>query len=121
MFPRLRTEQNPLVDADQVARNDAIFREANEGIERAAQQLGGAERVPFICECADLSCRDVVRLTLPEYDDVRSSPIRFFVAAGHELVGTELEEVIARRPGYVVVEKRAGAAPLAADLDPRSG
>ena len=120
MFPRLPREQNPHVDADQVARNDAIFRDANERIERAAQQLGGADVVPFICECADLSCREVVRLGLLEYEDVRSSPVRFFVATGHELEGTELEEVIARRPGYVVVEKRAGAAPIAAELDPRS-
>lgn len=120
MFPRLPGEHKGPVDAEQVARNDAIFRDANEGIERAARQLGGAERVPFICECVDLSCREVLRLTLSEYEDIRSSPVRFVVAAGHELDETELEQVIARRPGYVVVEKQGEAAPIAAELDPRS-
>ena len=108
------------MDAEQVARNDAIFREANERIEQAAQQLDHAEHVPFICECADLSCREIVRLTVSEYEDVRSSPVRFVLMTGHELEGTGLEEVIARRPEYVVVEKRAEAAPLAAELDPRN-
>jgi hypothetical protein len=120
MFSRRPWEHNGLMDAEQVARNDAIFREANEAIERAARELGDGEPVPFICECADLSCRELVRLTLSEYEDVRSSPVRFIAAAGHQLEGTDLEEVVARRPGYVVVEKRAGAAPIAAELDPRS-
>ena len=120
MFPSRPWENNGLMDAERVARNDAIFREANEGIERAAKQFAPPEPVPFICECADLSCRELVRLTLSEYEDVRSSPVRFVVAAGHQLDGTDLEEVVARRPGYVVVEKRAGAAPIAAELDPRS-
>ena len=102
-----------------MARNDAIFREANERIEEAAQQLDHPEQVPFICECADLSCREIVRLTVSEYEDVRSSPVRFAVMPGHELEGTEFEQVIARRPEYFVVEKRAEAAPLAAELDPR--
>jgi hypothetical protein len=104
------------VNAEQVARNDAIFREASEQIERVAQQLDGTEHVPFICECADLSCREIVRLTLFEYEDIRSSPVRFVVTAGHELEGTELEEVVARHPEYVVVEKRAEAGPIAAEL-----
>ena len=104
-----------------MARNDAIFRDANERIEQAARQLDHAEHVPFICECADLSCREIVRLTVSEYEDVRSSPVRFALMPGHDLQASEFEAVIARRPGYVVVEKRAEAAPLAAELDPREG
>ena len=121
MFPRVPGEHNPLMDAEQVARNDAIFREANERIEHAAQQLGRAEQVPFICECADAACREIVQLTLSEYEDVRTSPVRFFVAVGHDLDDTGIEEVVARRPGYEVIEKRREAAPIAADLDPRGG
>ena len=121
MFPPVPGEHNSLMDAEQVARNDAIFRDANERIKSAAQHVGGPEHVPFICECADSRCREIVRLTLSEYEDVRTSPIRFLIALGHDLEDTEREEVVARRPRYWVIEKRGEARPLAAELDPRAG
>ena len=50
-------------------RNDAIFREANEGIREAAKEhlTDGDEQVPFLCECADPNCRELVLLALAEY------------------------------------------------------
>jgi hypothetical protein len=38
---------------ERIVRNDALFREANEGIREAAEDhLEGDEQVPFLCECA---------------------------------------------------------------------
>jgi len=108
------------VDAEQIARNDAIFRDANERIGEAARTVGREEQVPFICECADPSCRDIVRLTLREYEDVRSSPTRFVVVPEHEGDRDDASEVVARRSGYLVVEKVGRAGEVAAELDPRT-
>jgi hypothetical protein len=109
------------VDDEQVARNDAIFREANERIERAANQFAGADPVPFICECAEPSCRDVIRLPLAEYERIREHATWFVVAPGHEASAGDAAEIVETKDGYHVVEKVGRAAEVAAELDPRSG
>jgi len=107
------------VDAEQVARNDAIFREANEHIEEAAEAFGHSGAVPFICECAVASCREIVRLTLEQYEHVRSEPTTFLVTPGHEDVAPEVEDVVERGDGYVIIEKLGKAADVAEELDTR--
>jgi hypothetical protein len=100
-----------------VGRNEAIFREINEGIERG--QWPGEEDAPvgFRCECARLGCTDLVELTVHEYEGVRQHSRRFLVVPGHER--TDLELVVETRPGYLVVEKRSQAAAEAEATDPR--
>jgi hypothetical protein len=90
-----------------IAENQSAFRVANERIEAAASNLGLAEPVPFICECADRECTEIVRLTFDGYEDVRQYPRRFFNAPGHEAlsVGAGAGVVVDRHDGYVVVEK----------------
>jgi hypothetical protein len=75
--------------------------------------------VPFICECATESCAVIVKLSLAEYEEVRSAPTRFFVAPGHQAcegVVTILED----HERYVVLEKEGPAGEVATGLDPRS-
>ncbi len=107
------------MNPERIARNDATFRKANESIAVAARQLVPDERVPFICECADPDCREIVRLTLTQYEGVRSDPARFVTAPGHE--EGEHASVVEAADGYVVVQKRGEAGAVAAELDPRSG
>ena len=57
-------------------------------------------------------------MTVAEYENVRSDPTHFAVLPGHEVL--DLEEVVARNDRFLVVRKKAGAAEVAAQLDPRS-
>ena len=100
---------------ERVARNEALFREFNERVERLA---GDSPRIDFLCECGDLDCLERLSLTRTTYEQVRSDPRRFVVAPGHE--DTDIARVVARREGYVVVEKTADAARVAIEHDPRS-
>jgi hypothetical protein len=119
-FPPRTPRKNDLVDAEQVARNDSIFRDANESIERAAREYGRAEQVPFICECAEPECRELISLSLREYEGIRANPKRFVVAPGHEASAQQHVVTVDERPGYHVVEKIGAAAEVAAELDPRT-
>jgi hypothetical protein len=104
---------------ERIARNDSVFREANEKIADYASGHDFVDQVPFICECATESCLTIVDLSLAEYEEVRSSPTRFFVARGHE----ESEGAISMledRERYLLVEKDGRAGEIATDLDPRS-
>jgi hypothetical protein len=67
---------------ERVARSEAV-REANDQIRDAARRHDVRERVPFLCECVDARCTEVVRLSLVEYDEVRAEPTGFVVAPGH--------------------------------------
>lgn len=71
---------------ERAARNDAVFREANEGIKASAAQYGMTSRIPFICECPDSSCTTILQLSLSAYEEIRSEARRFLVATGHESV-----------------------------------
>jgi hypothetical protein len=104
---------------ERIVRNDAIFREANDGIREAAEEhlLDGDERVPFLCECADPNCRELVRLTLGEYQLIRSDPRLFVNIPGHQASAHGWAEAIAGRDGHVVVEKVGPAGDLAEELE----
>jgi hypothetical protein len=100
------------------AANETTVRDVNEAIERG--QWPGEQDSPstFRCECARLDCNQMIALTPLEYEQVRRHPRRFVLVPGHELA--EIEPVVERHPGYVVVEKRGEAGELADERDPRS-
>ena len=104
---------------ERIARNDSTFRDANEKIAKAASKYERVEQVPFICECATESCTVIVRLSLAEYEEVRSAPTRFFVAPGHQ-ASEGVVSILEDREGYVVLEKKGRAGEVATELDPRS-
>jgi hypothetical protein len=107
------------VEAAQVARNDAIYRAANERIEAVAQGYEVAGPIPFICECADTTCTAVVLLTLAQYERIRAHPTHFLNLPGHELPANEHVDVVRREPAYLVIEKKGRAAEIVRELDPR--
>jgi hypothetical protein len=101
-----------------LARNEVLFRETNEAIERGQWPAEQNKRVRFRCECSRTDCGNAVEVTLGEYEQVRSEPRRFLVTPGHET--PEIETVISRAPGHVIVEKQDRAGETAQALDPRS-
>ena len=107
--------------AERVARNNHAFRVANEGISAAATALEADFPITFVCECADERCTDLVRLTLPEYEDIRGHDLWFIVVAGHERRAGPYEQVIEERRGYVIVEKVGDAAQIVKDLEAEAG
>jgi hypothetical protein len=101
-----------------LAANETVFREVNEGIERGQWPGEGDHPVRFRCECARLGCNLMLELTLAEYEQVRSHPRRFLMIDGHQV--PELERVVQREPGYLVVQKLDEAGEKAEEADPRS-
>jgi hypothetical protein len=98
------------------AENEATFREANERIRAAERELRPPlERVPYLCECEDVHCREPIRLTASEYEHVREDGATFAIARGHPSQGNVLEE----HDQYLVVCKPDGAGEVARALDPR--
>jgi hypothetical protein len=100
-----------------LARNEALFRETNEAIERGQWPDDPAKLVRFRCECSRLDCNEAVEITLASYEHVRQSPRRFVVVEGHAM--QEIETVVSREGGYAIVEKRDVAGETAAATDPR--
>lgn len=102
------------------ARNEALFREVNERLERVAKQAGERGWPPedgyfeFHCECG--KCPEKVQMTIAEYESVRAQDDRFTLATGHDT--PELEGVVERTERYVIVDKYGVAEALVAD-DPR--
>jgi hypothetical protein len=103
---------------ERIAKNDAIFREANERIREAAAEHGIEDgKVPFICECADPACRRVVLLDLEEYREIRSNPRWFLNADAHDAPEADAARVVERRQCYLIVEKTGRAGDVAEALD----
>ena len=101
--------------AERVGKNEAVFREVNERI-RDVTRDSTAE---YLCECGDAICTETIQMTVADYERVRAEPTHFAVLPGHEI--PDVEDVVSRNDGFVVVQKKAGeAAALATELDPRS-
>ena len=108
------------------ARNESLFREVNDRIEELSKNVEAQGIAPegglieFHCECGREDCTERVRLTVAEYERVRSDNDRFAVAPGHET--PEMEVVVEAGDRFVVVDKLPEAEPLVgADGKPRSG
>jgi hypothetical protein len=89
-------------------RNEELFREVNLNIAKLEDQArrtdDPAEPLPLICECAHTRCSASIEVDAETFKRVRETPLRFFVAEGHEEL--DVEDVVERRKGYLIVEKR---------------
>lgn len=103
-----------------IARNNATFRDANERIGVAAGTYGVEMAVPFICECADPACSEIVPLELEQYDQIRADSRRFLNVPGHEAAAQGAAVVVEKGDGYVIVEKVGHAGAVVEALDERT-
>ena len=99
------------------ARNEAIFREINEGIRRGRWPGEEDSMTSFRCECASLGCTDMLALSFREYERIRNHPRRFIVAPGHERL--DVEVVVETHPNHLIVQKVGEAGHVAEEADPR--
>lgn len=97
--------------------DQARFRYSNERLRRTAAHVRfePTDRVPFLCECTDRDCFEVVMLSLEEYDRLRTHPNWFLLVAGHEDDESTQERIVEAENGYAIVEDRrrdrSGASP----------
>src|SRR5687768_2102655 len=68
---------------ERLAKNEALFRVANERMSRWEERHEGEEAELYYCECANPDCREQLRLLGADYERVRSNSRQFFVAPGH--------------------------------------
>lgn len=101
---------------ERAARNESTFRHINESIKDSAERFHSDDN-DFVCECSDIECTALIRVTLDEYERVRSRGDHFAVVAGHERL--DVERVVERTDRFLVVEKTGAGASIAEGLDPR--
>jgi hypothetical protein len=109
---------------DRIAENETIFRNANEGLRREWAELrrGPDDDVLFVCECGDITCREVIPMTLAEYEDVRADANTFAITTGHDDPATEEVlpgSLLDRNDRFAVVRKRSPQRRITEAEDPR--
>jgi hypothetical protein len=102
---------------EQIARNEALFREVNERVQEVSEDRATL-MTDFVCECGDTGCTQSIQLRDEEYEHVRADPLLFAIVPGHEIL--DVEEVVAENQRFYVVRKHVAEAALARDTDPRS-
>jgi hypothetical protein len=104
--------------AEKAAANESTFRGANERLEQKAAELSfGEEPSPYLCECEDRGCTQVILLARHEYEAIRAHPRTFVVLPGHESGDERMIEEGAR---FIIVEKTGEEGRLVEEKDPRS-
>ena len=100
-----------------MAENEARFRSANDAIVATARELEVETLVPFVCECSDAACTEIVRMSVGEYLDVRADPRHFFVRLEHADVAQRAGVALRRHDRYVVIRKTGTAGEVAERLE----
>ena len=103
--------------AREVGRHQSLFREVNERIEELAETFDVKHELTILCECGSGDCAERIALSEDEYEQLRRIPTHFAVLPGHEI--PDVERVVERHDGFVVVEKFGESAKAAIRLDPR--
>jgi hypothetical protein len=102
---------------ERIARNDATFRVANERIAETAAEQRIDRLVPFICECAEPRCTEIIQLSMEEYRSVRAEPTQFLTVPDHEGGPASAARVVAENNRFVIVRKTGRAGEVARELD----
>lgn len=105
---------------ERIARNNATFRQANERISAIAAEYQADFRLPFVCECADATCREILRLFPEQYEEIRANSRHFLQAPGHDVADRGAAVIVAERDNYVIVEKTGHAGDAAVAMDERT-
>jgi hypothetical protein len=107
---------------EEIGQAQVAYRTENEAIQASADKLTLLGPIPFVCECPDRDCSEIVRLSFDEYEAIRQYPRRFFNVSGHEAesVIAGAERIIAVAGDLTVVEK-IGVAGQVADAHQRPG
>lgn len=102
-----------------IGENEVIFREVNERVRESEETFdSGRGEAEFVCECGDAGCVDRIRMTLEEYEELRSNPTHFAIRPGHDI--PDVETIVSREGRYDVVRKLPGGPEeLAISTDPR--
>jgi hypothetical protein len=104
--------------AERAAANESTFRGVNERLEQKAAELSfGEERTPYLCECEDRGCTQVIFLARQEYEAIRANPRTFVLAPGHQ---SSDDRVVQEEPTFTIVEKTGEEGRLVEEQDPRS-
>ena len=92
------------VSTDRLVRGQVLFRHLNERFsEDAESHFIANPGVAFVCECRTRDCDEFIALDLEEYKAIRSLPMLFLVAPGHET--PQVENVVETNDLYALVEK----------------
>src|SRR3954452_14757432 len=90
-----------------VGHNEALYRHVNERIDDLNDALGAVDdELVIICECGDLKCAEQITVARDVYESTRANPSLFVLRPGHQ--AEDVEFLVERAQGYVVVEKRPG-------------
>jgi hypothetical protein len=101
------------------AKNQALFRAVNERVKELNHSftIVGDD---WVCECANETCTERIRLSPTEYEALRAHGSRFAVAPADAHFYPEIERVVTQTDRYWVVEKVQVAKAVTEQLDPRS-
>ena len=97
---------------ERIGDNEALFREINERISRIQEEFGQAQSFEIVCECGRRDCAERFSITHDAYRQLRVDPVQFAIVPGHEV--PDVEEIVERNEGYLVVRKTEGDAAEAA-------
>jgi hypothetical protein len=106
---------------EEIGQAQVACRDENEAIQASADKLSLFGPIPFVCECPDRDCAEIVRLTFDEYEAIRQFSRRFFNVSGHEAssVDAGAERILAVVGDLTVVEKIGVAGDVAAEAHER--
>ncbi len=113
---------NAQAHQEEIGQAQVACRLENEAIQASADKLTLLGPIPFVCECPDPDCSEIVRLSFDEYEAIRRYPRRFFNVSGHEAASVEAgaERIIAVVDDLTVVEKVGVAGDIASAAHERS-
>ena len=87
------------------AHRRALLQEVNDRIDALGDhRSNGVTLLVVLCECGAAGCVERVHISRETYEDLRRSPERFVVSAGHESV---LEHAVWRQDGVVIAQGRS--------------
>ena len=95
----------------EIARNEILFRHVNERITDLSNDEELEEGLIVLCECGQAECLLHIQVPAQTYAEVREHGGRFIILPDH--LEPDVEVIVQREAGFLVVEKAGTARELA--------
>lgn len=84
--------------------NQQTSRTANERLGEIVEERAGGRPIPFLCECADMTCHGRIEMTVRDFDAIHAIRTHYVILPGHAMA--DGEAVLDSSPdGYLIVQK----------------
>jgi len=94
---------------EKMIKNEQLVRNKNRSVGTALKRYFGGNKeiintpLEFVCECSDINCKQIIKISIAEYEKLHRRNDRFLIVKGHKT--HQIEKTVSSKGRLELIEK----------------